>query len=314
MNTNKIKIYTKKSYIELIYKFFPEYTYVYDFVDVDMHTGGEVLIAGTEQYTAEWFDERPWVRLVLRTGSGRDNIPISLDDRGIKVITHPEKTRITVSEWVLKHTLNHLSRIYYDPPHLTWHKNISEISFGVVGFGNIGFSVSNIIGHFGCKNVLWYDNDPKVVNKFYGSSTRAKCSSLYDVLTCDVVSYHIPMSPENGMIVDRRVFSNLKDGALFLNSSRGEIMNYVNLCEYVDQSDRNVKFVIDDHKPQWINGTDGELGYVKRFDEFVEFTKHTASQTLATRKAQLKACLDDIQAYDDLCPTEACDVMSEEVR
>ncbi len=107
-----------------------------------------------------------------------------------------------------------------------WDKSASgsfEIrgkTLGIIGYGNIGTQLSVIAEAIGM-NVQYYDIEEKLA---LGNAKR--CHSL-DVLleTSDVISLHVDGRPENHMIIGAPQFDRMKDGVVFINLSRGHVVD-----------------------------------------------------------------------------------------
>lgn len=91
---------------------------------------------------------------------------------------------------------------------------------GIVGYGNIGCQLSIVAEAMGM-DVYFYD----VVDKLaLGNAT--KCNSLKELLgKVDVVSLHVDGRPNNKNIFGKDEFAQMKDGAYFLNLSRGMVVD-----------------------------------------------------------------------------------------
>ncbi|MDE2590164.1 MAG: phosphoglycerate dehydrogenase, partial [Patescibacteria group bacterium] len=91
---------------------------------------------------------------------------------------------------------------------------------GIVGYGNIGTQLSVVAESLGM-HVYYYDVADKLA---LGNATR--CSSLDELLkTCDVVTVHVDGSKTNKHLFGKREFDAMKQGSLFLNLSRGHVVD-----------------------------------------------------------------------------------------
>ena len=85
-------------------------------------------------------------------------------------------------------------------------------SIGIVGYGNIGKRTAGIAEALGM-TVNVYSRDPEAA------------------ITSDVVSMHCPLTPENRGMVNREFISQMKDGAIFINTARGGLVDEEALAE-----------------------------------------------------------------------------------
>lgn len=95
-------------------------------------------------------------------------------------------------------------------------------SIGIVGVGNVGSKVEKKCESLGMDVVL---NDPPL----YRQTTDKKYRPLEEICKCDFITLHTPLTYEGQdktyHFADEKFFSNLKDGVIFLNSSRGGVVD-----------------------------------------------------------------------------------------
>lgn len=91
---------------------------------------------------------------------------------------------------------------------------------GLVGYGSIGAQFSIIAEALGMK-VYFYD-----VTDRLALGNAKKCSSLQELLALsDVVSLHVDGRPSNANLIDAQAFEYMKDGVVFMNLSRGHVVD-----------------------------------------------------------------------------------------
>ncbi len=95
---------------------------------------------------------------------------------------------------------------------------------GIVGYGNIGSQLSILAEAIGF-DVYYYDLVEKLA---LGNAT--KCSSLDELLKkVDIVSLHVDGRKENKDLIAEKQFNLMKQGVIFLNLSRGHVVDIVQL-------------------------------------------------------------------------------------
>ena len=95
-------------------------------------------------------------------------------------------------------------------------------TLGVVGFGRLGRQVAKYGSAFGM-NVVVYETDSAQHNEI---APFQKVDSLEELLNIsDVVSVHIPFNDKNKNCIDAAMISKIKHGAIFINTSRGELVD-----------------------------------------------------------------------------------------
>lgn len=91
---------------------------------------------------------------------------------------------------------------------------------GIIGYGNIGAQLSVLAESIGLQ-VLYFDIEEKLA---LGNAT--KCESLEELLSeSDIISLHVDGRKENANIIGEKEFKQMKDGVIFLNLSRGHVVD-----------------------------------------------------------------------------------------
>lgn len=150
-------------------------------------------------------------------------------DRGIVVFNAPYANTRSVVELAVGEILMLARRVFEKSTLLhegKWEKSaegtfeIRGKKLGIVGYGNIGSQLSVLAEAMGM-DVHYYD----IVEKLpLGNAT--KCSSLKELLRrVDVVSVHVDGNPHNQNLFGENEFRAMKPGALFLNLSRGFVVD-----------------------------------------------------------------------------------------
>ncbi|MDD2381197.1 MAG: phosphoglycerate dehydrogenase [Mariniphaga sp.] len=101
-------------------------------------------------------------------------------------------------------------------------------NLGIVGYGHIGSQVSILAEAIGM-NVLYFDIEKKLsLGKAYA------CGSLQELLKkSDVVTLHVPENESTRNMITASQLALMKKGALLINASRGTVVDYSSLAEYL---------------------------------------------------------------------------------
>lgn len=98
---------------------------------------------------------------------------------------------------------------------------LSRMSLGIIGLGRLGTKTATYAQAFGMR-VRYYDP--------YKDSAPPGVERVDDladlVSSVDVVSLHVPHEPETEGIMSRAVFAAFKPGAVFINTARGELVDF----------------------------------------------------------------------------------------
>jgi D-3-phosphoglycerate dehydrogenase len=101
-------------------------------------------------------------------------------------------------------------------------------TLGIVGYGNIGTQLSVLAENLGMR-VLFYDTSDRLA---LGNAQRS--ATLKELLhDSDVVTLHVDGRPENKNIFGEAEFAAMRQGSIFLNLSRGFVVDYAALREHV---------------------------------------------------------------------------------
>ena len=102
----------------------------------------------------------------------------------------------------------------------TGSKEIRGKKLGLIGYGNIGAQLSVMAESIGM-DVHYYDLEEKLA---LGNAT--KVDSLDELLSsCDILSLHVDGRSENNNLIDEAAFKKMKKGVIFLNLSRGHVVD-----------------------------------------------------------------------------------------
>ena len=99
----------------------------------------------------------------------------------------------------------------------------SEVRVGLVGFGAIGKETARLLVPFGPEVVYWQRHraDSAVEEDLHASYTDLDTL----LATSDIVSLHVPVTPDTTLMCDASFFEKMKDGVLFINTARGELVD-----------------------------------------------------------------------------------------
>ncbi len=102
-------------------------------------------------------------------------------------------------------------------------------NLGIVGYGNIGSQLS-VVGEALGMSVGFYDRADKLA---LGNATRYE--TLDELLeVSDVVTLHVDGRPGNSGLFGEDEFSRMRDGAIFLNLSRGFVVDHGSLRKHIE--------------------------------------------------------------------------------
>lgn len=96
---------------------------------------------------------------------------------------------------------------------------------GVIGAGDIGKTLINILLGFGCR-VLVYDVVDKTQDFAHFSSAQLALTDINTLYAqADVISLHIPLTSENYRLINKEAIAKMKQGVMLINTSRGGLID-----------------------------------------------------------------------------------------
>lgn len=193
----------------------------------------EVLVIRSEARVDEHIKSHfPNLRSIIRIGTGLDNIDTKYCKRaGIQIYNAAGANANAVAEYIIAMVLLSLRRINHLTTEdlLTWNRfkfrgqSFDNQVVGLIGFGNIGRSVSRMAESFNCQNIFVYD--PFVVQDKLPSSVT-KVESLEELLRISsVVSLQVPLTETTHHLLDNEKLALLRQRAILVNVSHGGVVD-----------------------------------------------------------------------------------------
>ena len=199
----------------------------------------DALIVRSDKVTPEVLDAAKELKIVVRAGAGYDNIDTAYaKEKGVAVENTPGQNSNAVAELVFG-LLVYAVRNFYNG------KSGSELmgkKLGILAFGNVGRNVARIAKGFGMEIYAYDAFCPKEAIEAAGVHAVANQEELFT--TCDVVSLHIPATPETKQSINAALVGKMKKNAILVNTARKEVVNEEELLALM-QERTDLKFVTD---------------------------------------------------------------------
>jgi len=189
-------------------------------------------------------DALPDLRIVANCAVGHDNIDLeAAAERGVAVTNTPDVLTDATADltWALilatARRLKEGQALLAENRWEGWHPQqllgleLRDSTLGVVGAGRIGQAVARRAGGFGMR-VLYADAAPRPEFEYATGAERAELSDL--LAQSDVVSVHVPSSPETRGMFGQDEFARMRPGALFVNTARGDLVDETALLDALD--------------------------------------------------------------------------------
>ncbi|MDX6603887.1 MAG: D-3-phosphoglycerate dehydrogenase / 2-oxoglutarate reductase [Solirubrobacterales bacterium] len=192
-----------------------------------------ILIRSATKMTADLIERAGNLKVIGRAGTGVDNVDIpAATRRGIIVANAPESNSVAAAE----HTLALALALFRNVPRA--HRSLVEgrwerakfkgaelygKTLGVIGFGRIGQLVA--------KRAQGFEMDVVAFDKFVSAERFRElgvegADSIEALLgRADLVTLHVPKTPETIDLIDAEAIAAMKDGARVVNCARGELVD-----------------------------------------------------------------------------------------
>jgi D-3-phosphoglycerate dehydrogenase len=192
-----------------------------------------ILVRSATQVTPELIERAERLKVIGRAGTGVDNVDIpAATRRGIVVANAPESNSVAAAE----HTVALMLALCRNVPQAqatlvggAWERSrfkgaeLYGKTIGIVGFGRIGQLVA--------KRAQGFEMDVLAFDKFVSAERFRELgvegvTDLDDLFgRADVVTLHVPKTPETIGLIDSDALAAMKDGARLVNCARGELVD-----------------------------------------------------------------------------------------
>jgi D-3-phosphoglycerate dehydrogenase len=199
----------------------------------------DVLVVRGTKVTEPMLDAGA-VKLVVRAGAGYNTIDVAAaSKRGIYVANCPGKNSIAVAELAFALILALDRRIADNVVTLrAGHWNKKEFSkarglfgrtLGLVGVGKIGQEMIPRARAFGMPVIAW--SRSLTPERAEALGIEYKVSPQEVARVADVVSVHLALNPETRSLIGADFFNSMREGAYFINTARGEVVDQAALSQ-----------------------------------------------------------------------------------
>ena len=200
----------------------------------------DALIIRSDKIDAVVLNAAPKLKIAVRAGAGYDNVDLAAATaHNVVVENTPGQNSNAVAELVFGMLVAAVRNFYNG-------KSGTELmgkTLGILAFGNVGRNVARIARGFGM-NILAYDAycPAEVINQTEGVSAVASTEELF--AKSDIVSLHIPATPETIRSIGTALVGRLPKGGILVNTARKEVINEPELLALMAER-TDLKYVTD---------------------------------------------------------------------
>lgn len=199
----------------------------------------DALIIRSDNVDAEVLDAAKQLKIVVRAGAGYDNIDLAAATaHNVVAMNTPGQNSNAVAELALGMMVMAVRNMYNG----TSGTELMGKKLGIHAYGNVGRNVARIAKGFGMDIYAYDAYCPDEVMVTEGVKPLHSAQELY--ATCDVVSLHIPATPETKGSINYALLSQMPKGAVLVNTARKEVINEDELIRFM-QERADFRYVTD---------------------------------------------------------------------
>jgi len=205
--------------------------------------GFEALVVRSTRVTAATIEAADALELIIRAGAGTNTIDVAAAAGvGIYVTNVPGRNAIAVAELTMGLLLAIDRRIADGVADLragSWDKSTYAKAeglygkvLGIVGLGDIGMAVAERAAAFGLRLRAVRKDRPDDVEERIRALGIELVDSLEELVSSsDIVTIHVPANTDTAGMFDARLLGSMKEGAILLNTSRGDVVDEAALLD-----------------------------------------------------------------------------------
>lgn len=206
----------------------------------------DCILTNRVKITREIIESAPNLKMIGTFGTGVDHIDCeAAEAHGVAVRNVPGYGRGAVAQMTIALLMEIARKVSFFDHYVKtsgWTNPADPViadtrcieltgkTMGIVGLGDIGYAVAQIAMAMGM-NILAYRRHPKPEY----ASEKLRYASLTEIFRkSDVISIHCPLTEETRGLVNREAVSEMKDGVILLNTSRGAVLDTDAVVEGLD--------------------------------------------------------------------------------
>ena len=172
------------------------------------------------------------LKVIGRAGAGVDNIDVpTAKENNMIVMNTPGGNSNATAEHAFALIMSVLRRIPFanDTTHKgKWEKKnikgteLSKKTLGIVGFGNVGARLSNLVKGFGV-NILVSSKSLESRKKDFPHVKNVSFDEL--ISTSDIISFHCKAAPDGKPLINKKHYKKMKPSTFIINTARGNIVD-----------------------------------------------------------------------------------------
>ena len=206
---------------------------------LDAVKDADAIIIRSDVIDNEVFDAAKQLKIVVRAGAGYDNVDLAAATaHNVCVMNTPGQNSNAVAELVFGLLVMAVRNFYNG-------KSGTELfgkKLGILAFGNVGRNVARIAKGFGMDIYAYDAFCPKEAIEAAGVHAVDSTEALFEI--ADIVSLHIPATPETKESINYAMVNKMPKGGIVVNTARKEVINEAELIRLMEERE-DLKYVTD---------------------------------------------------------------------
>ncbi len=263
----------------------------------------DVLVVRSTRVTRDHIDAGRALSLVVRAGAGVNTIDLeACAEEGVFVANCPGRNAVAVAELTLGLALAidrqipdnvlELRAGRWDKKRFSKADGLKGRTLGLLGLGNIGRAVAKRAQAFGMEVLAW--------SRSLDDETAARLGikrypTPEDVARrAEVLSVHLALTPETRGLIGQSVFREMKHAAIFLNTSRAEVVDEAELIRALDGKGIRAGLDVFSDEPA---AKQGPFSHPLAQHPNVTGTHHIGASTQQAQRAVADAVVEVVTAF-----------------
>ena len=206
---------------------------------LDAVADADALIIRSDVVDAAVLDAAKQLKIVVRAGAGYDNIDLAAATaHNVVAMNTPGQNANSVAELVFGMLVFGVRNMFNG----TSGTELMGKKLGILAFGNVGRNVARIAKGFGMEIAAYDAFCPAEAIEAAGVTAAKSQDELFE--TCDIVSLHIPATPETKQSINYDLVGKMKNGGILVNTARKEVIDEEGLIKLMEER-KDLKYLTD---------------------------------------------------------------------
>ena len=201
-----------------------------------------MIVRSATKVTTNIIDAAKNLKVIGRAGAGVDNIDVAkAKEKNIIVMNTPGGNANATAEHAFALIMSVIRKIPYanETTHKgQWEKKnikgteLSKKTLGIVGFGNVGVRLSNLVKGFDMKILV----NSKSLESRKSEYPHVDNASFEDLISkCDIISFHCKAAADGKPLLTKDHFKKMKPTSYIINAARGNIIDENDLNDALNE-------------------------------------------------------------------------------